>query len=68
MAEKKPFSDPRWWDNPQPVWPKCNRCKHYLDYGKCEAFPNGIPNEIIIGEFDHANPYSGDNGIQFIPK
>ena len=34
---------------------------------KCEAFPGGIPEAILIGEHDHKNPYDGDNGIQFEP-
>jgi len=49
----------------------CNKCQHSLpskegqSYPSCEAFPNGIPEEILIGEFDHHKPYKGDNGIQF---
>ncbi len=31
----------------------------------CEAFPDGIPHEIWIGENKHTEPYPGDNGIQF---
>ena len=33
----------------------------------CEAFSSGIPNEILQGEHDHREPYSGDHGILFEP-
>jgi hypothetical protein len=31
----------------------------------CEAFPQGIPQEILDGEDLHLEPVEGDNGIQF---
>ena len=46
----------------------CNLCKHSTMKGTtCKAFPNGIPDKILTGEFDHRKPYPGDNGIQFEP-
>lgn len=56
--------------------PICLECKHfYFDNGEinaCDAFPDGIPEDIILGEFDHSNPYPDadnpqDNGIRFEP-
>ena len=52
--------------------PICMKCKRYRDKdGKqgmnCDAYPNGIPIEILTGEHDHTEPYEGDHGIQFEP-
>jgi hypothetical protein len=44
---------------------QCPVCKHYLNLFECEAFPEGIPDEILSGEVDHTEPYPGDNGIRF---
>ena len=31
----------------------------------CEAFPDGIPDDIAYGDNLHTEPVDGDNGIQF---
>lgn len=31
----------------------------------CEAFPNGIPGDIIVWKADHREPFPGDNGKTF---
>lgn len=53
--------------------PLCMRCKHF--FGKdhpeapaCKAFPNGIPNEIILSRANHRKPFDGDRGILFSDK
>ena len=46
---------------------QCFVCGRYINKGRCYAFPNGIPEEILTGEFDHSKPYPGDNGIRFEP-
>ena len=45
----------------------CNRCKHRRKGITCDAFPNGIPIEIIRSG-EHFLSVSGDNGIVFEEK
>uniref|UniRef100_A0A7V3NV74 Uncharacterized protein n=1 Tax=candidate division WOR-3 bacterium TaxID=2052148 RepID=A0A7V3NV74_UNCW3 len=47
--------------------PQCLRCKHVC-LGQpltCLAFPEGIPDEILLNKFDHHKPYPNDKGIRF---
>lgn len=50
---------------------QCFNCKNYLDnpdkkYLSCKAFPNGIPENILTGEFDHTKKHpEQDNNILF---
>lgn len=34
----------------------------------CRAFPEGIPEEIYMNEFDHRKPHEGDRGFTFTPR
>ena len=46
----------------------CLKCKHYDFDWKCAAFPNGIPQEISVGENDHSKPLKNQkNKIVFEP-
>lgn len=60
--------------------PKCfvRNCKHFQGVQVrdpntgdadskyvCRAFPNGIPDEISVGDNLHLKPYPGDHGIQY---
>ena len=46
---------------------QCIQCVHYRLDLKCDAFPDGIPEPIILGEHDHHEPYPGDHGIRWEP-
>ena len=60
--------------------PECSKreCKYYTGVKNdgdettervvCEAFPDGIPDEIAYGENDHTEPFEGDSGISFRSK
>ena len=43
----------------------CAYCKHKQRGITCEAFPDGIPDEILMMKNDHLAPVEGDHGIQF---
>jgi|GEM_PF-3334452 hypothetical protein len=57
----------------------CMHCKHYFDDededserfnepSACDAFPEGIPEEIFFGRNLHLEPYPEDHGITFADK
>ena len=53
--------------------PLCASCKHFRPeppagkaYGfSCDAFPDGIPDDILNWEADYRKEYPGDHGIQY---
>ncbi len=49
--------------------PQCFECRRLLPVKgmKCEAFPDGIPDAILLNEHDHHAPFPGDHGLQFEP-
>jgi hypothetical protein len=52
------------------IIPQCFDCTR-LHAGKgmrCDAFPGGIPEAILLARHDHRQPYPGDNGILFEAK
>jgi len=51
-----------------PIPLQCAECRHYQGELKCDAFLNGIPYEVMSGEFDHTEKYPGqDNDIVYEP-
>jgi hypothetical protein len=50
-----------------PMCVVCARIKEDRSFS-CEAFPDGIPDEIAFRYIDHRNPYPGDSGLRFVPK
>lgn len=54
---------------PGPLWfERCLVCTHRTGSLTCAAFPDEIPDAIQAGDFDHAQPFAGDHGIQFTPR
>ncbi len=51
--------------DPGMVPSQCNACKHYRGFGRCDAYPDAIPQELLKNEFQHTIPYKDDKGIQF---
>jgi|GEM_PF-1602330 len=49
--------------------PVCLKCAHFHENNEdaftCDAFPKGIPDEIVLRGFNHSRPFPGDNGIRF---
>ena len=45
----------------------CERVDNPEEPTTCEAFPTGIPQEILTGSFVHTEPFDGDNGLVFAP-
>lgn len=64
---------PRWtYEIPKNAVKLCNDCKHrskqWPNEIKCDAFPDGIPDEVLFCDLDHRKPIDGDRGIQFEPN
>jgi hypothetical protein len=53
---------------------QCILCKHrHADVPpeagmRCDAFPEGIPSEIVRNEVDHRQPVRGDRGVRWEPE
>jgi len=47
---------------------QCLSCKHLNNnMTTCIAFPDSIPDKILLGKFDHTKPFTGDNGTLYEP-
>lgn len=47
------------------IIPACASCIHHLVSDTCQAFPNGIPADIVLGRNRHNSPVDGDHGIRY---
>ena len=54
--------------NSYPIFSQCNNCKWRFGRGVCNAFPKGIPKELLLNYIKHDNPYPGDHGILYEKK
>ena len=52
--------------------PICLRCVRFHEDNKdgftCDAFPLGIPDEIVLRGFNHNHPFPGDRGMRFVAR
>lgn len=48
----------------------CETCarRSPQDFPVCEAFPKGIPTEILVAKHDHKTPYPGDGRRQYVAR
>ena len=49
-------------------WSSCATCSRKSAGPRCEAFPHGIPDEILEGRDRHTRPHRGDRGLLYLPK
>lgn len=47
--------------------PICMSCARREPGGVCTVFPDGIPDDIWLGGYDHRQPYKGDGGVLYEP-
>lgn len=44
----------------------CNACARFRSNGTCKAFPEKIPDDIVVFGRDHRTSVNGDDGIVFL--
>lgn len=67
---KEPIADRfSYHDGQMPTISQCVACARKTPgAGTCEAFPDGIPDAILLNDADHRYPFPGDGGLQFKPR
>ena len=68
MNWKQPFSDSKRWDELKLFTSQCNDCLFYYGSGKCSAYPEGIPEDVLKNHTWHNRELPGDHGIQYLKK
>ena len=53
---------------PTAICPLCVHLDPDSGLSRCVAYPDGIPDAIILMDHLHVKPYEGDGGIVFSPK
>ena len=82
MRERSEYENWIAWASIMPT--ACRYCRRLIDRGRfpwpgeertpfvpessCEAFPDGIPYVIYMGEFNHELLYYGDEKVRFLPS
>lgn len=46
----------------------CRYCAHWRTTTTCDAYPDGIPLEVLFHRVDHRQFLPGDGGIKFLAK
>ena len=55
---EKPYSHPRFWDNPMPVFSQCRDCRYWHGRGKCDKYePDRVPEEVMDKSFPGTEEY-----------
>jgi hypothetical protein len=71
MQEPQPETGSTFAKDNDPVFEQlgiCHTCKRRYSNGMdCQAFPEGIPLIILVGDHVHTEPYPGDGGLTYVP-
>lgn len=54
---EKPYSHPRWWDNPMMISSLCEKCRYITSGNTCEKYPQQIPDELYDKSFPGTKEY-----------
>ncbi len=54
----------------KPFKTPCYDCVHFIGAvaGRCDAFPDQIPEKMWSGKSRHCEPFPGDRGVRFEPR
>ena len=58
----------RWALNPKLGFPECLKCKHLRSGQRCDAFPSGIPGDILSNDVVHNTILPDQSGEYIFEK